>query len=123
MHARKSLLFDKEESWIKKNGDDILDVTMGCFDGANIFNLSQAEYLKLSRLAKSTEIRFSPQKIKHENKLKRHTSFNNIDNQIVEPRMSCKPEKSMKHNITLQKKNLIRRLKNKFTRNVNLAIA
>ena len=45
------------------------------------------------RLAKSTENKMlSSQKIKHENKLK---DINNIDNQIVEPRMSCEPEKSI----------------------------
>ncbi len=34
MHARKCLLFDKEEAWMKKDSDSTLDVTMGSYDGA-----------------------------------------------------------------------------------------
>ena len=37
-HARKSLLFNKKESWIKK-GDDLFDVTMGAYDGAEVCEL------------------------------------------------------------------------------------
>ena len=37
--ARKSLLFNNEEPWVKKNGNDLFDVTMGCFDGAEICEL------------------------------------------------------------------------------------
>ena len=39
MHAKKSLLLDKEVSWIKKNGENMFEVTMGCFDGAEICKL------------------------------------------------------------------------------------
>ena len=89
-------------------------------------NLSQSEYLNLSRLAKSTENRilFS-QKVKHENKIKRHVNAINIDNQVIQERLACKPEKSVKHNQTLQHKKLMRnrkrRLKCKLIRNANLA--
>ena len=32
--CRKSLLFDNETAWTKKNQSDMFDVTMGSFDGA-----------------------------------------------------------------------------------------
>ena len=38
MHARKSLLFDKNTAWVKKN-NSTFDVTMGSFDGAEICEL------------------------------------------------------------------------------------
>ena len=38
MHARKSLLFSDDGIWIKK-GDELFDVTMGSFDGAEICEL------------------------------------------------------------------------------------
>ena len=37
-HARKSLLFNKEETWIKKEGGTF-DVTMGAYDGAEVCEL------------------------------------------------------------------------------------
>jgi len=37
-HARKSLLFNSGESWMKK-GDSLFDVTMGAFDGAEVCEL------------------------------------------------------------------------------------
>ena len=37
--ARKTLLFNKEEPWVKKSGDEEFDVPMGCFDGAEICDL------------------------------------------------------------------------------------
>ena len=37
-HARKSLLFNKEHTWIKKKGG-LFDVTMGAYDGAEICEL------------------------------------------------------------------------------------
>ena len=37
-HARKSLLFNKEETWIKKEGG-VFDVTMGAYDGAEVCEL------------------------------------------------------------------------------------
>lgn len=36
MHSRKSLLYDEDIPWIKKNGEGSFDVTMGCYDGAEI---------------------------------------------------------------------------------------
>ena len=38
MHARKSLLFNKDHVWIKKNGG-LFDVTMGAYDGAEVCEL------------------------------------------------------------------------------------
>ena len=34
MQSRKTLLFNNEEPWVKKHGDEELDVPMGCFDGS-----------------------------------------------------------------------------------------
>ena len=39
MHARKSLLFGNNSTWIKKGGNTTFDVTMGSFDGAEICEL------------------------------------------------------------------------------------
>ena len=39
MHCRKSLLFDKETAWTKKNHSNMFDVTMGSFDGAEVCEL------------------------------------------------------------------------------------
>ena len=39
LHCRKSLLFFKDEAWIKKCTDDCFDVTMGSYDGAEICEL------------------------------------------------------------------------------------
>ena len=50
MHTRRSILVNGEDTWVKK-GDDIFDVTMGAFDGAEIcdicglFLLSQLKHL------------------------------------------------------------------------------
>ena len=38
-HARKSLLFSKDDQWVKKNGDEQFDVTMGSYDGAEVCEL------------------------------------------------------------------------------------
>ena len=35
-HYRKSLLFDKNEPWKKKDSDSCFDVTMGSYDGAEL---------------------------------------------------------------------------------------
>ena len=37
-HARKSLLFNNKETWVKK-GDKLFDVTMGAYDGAEVCEL------------------------------------------------------------------------------------
>ena len=39
MYSRKSLLFDSNNIWIKKDGDPNFDVTMGSYDGAEICEL------------------------------------------------------------------------------------
>ena len=39
MHARKSLLFDKDSPWAKKDSTSTFDVTMGSFDGAEVCEL------------------------------------------------------------------------------------
>ena len=38
-HARKSLLYNRDTPWVKRSGDTLFDVTMGCFDGAEICEL------------------------------------------------------------------------------------
>ena len=53
MHARKSILVDGSETWIKK-GEDLFDVTKGAFDGAEIcdivglYLLSQLTHLPIN---------------------------------------------------------------------------
>ena len=44
-HSRKSLLFSGSECWIKKN-DELFDVTMGAFDGAEVCELVGLYLLK-----------------------------------------------------------------------------
>ena len=39
MHCRKSLLFDNETAWTKKNHSSMFDVTMDSFDGADVCEL------------------------------------------------------------------------------------
>ena len=39
MHARKSVLFDKDTPWKKKDNESLFDVTMGSFDGAEVCEL------------------------------------------------------------------------------------
>ena len=39
MHARKSLLFTNESTWVKRGDDPSFDVTMGSFDGAEVCEL------------------------------------------------------------------------------------
>ena len=39
MQARKTLLFQKGEPWIKKSGTEDFDVLMGCYDGAEVCEL------------------------------------------------------------------------------------
>ena len=38
-HSRKSLLFDKSEIWTKKGDEELFDVTMGSWDGAEVCEL------------------------------------------------------------------------------------
>ncbi|PIK51687.1 hypothetical protein BSL78_11407 [Apostichopus japonicus] len=39
MHSRKSLLFDNGTPWMKKGHNDLFDVTMGSYDGAEVCEL------------------------------------------------------------------------------------
>jgi hypothetical protein len=39
MHVRKSLLFANDSTWVKRSRDPSFDVTMGCFDGAEVCEL------------------------------------------------------------------------------------
>ena len=39
MQSRKTLLFNNEEPWVKKHGDEEFDVLMGCFDEAEVCDL------------------------------------------------------------------------------------
>ena len=39
MNARKSLLFYNDSFWVKRQGEELFDVAMGSFDGAEIADL------------------------------------------------------------------------------------
>ena len=39
MQARKTLLFQNGEPWVKKSGTEDFDVPMGCYDGAEVCEL------------------------------------------------------------------------------------
>ena len=45
-HARKSLLFSENDTWIKKDGG-LSDVTMGAFDGADVCKLVGTNLLSI----------------------------------------------------------------------------
>ena len=49
MQARKTLLFNNGEPWVKKNGDEDFDVPMGSYDGAEVCEL--VGNLKLHQLS------------------------------------------------------------------------
>ena len=38
-HARKSLLFGEKDTWMKKQNGYLFDVTMGAYDGAEVYQL------------------------------------------------------------------------------------
>ena len=42
LHSRESFLFVGEKSWMKKDGNGMFNVTMGCFNGAEICELVRA---------------------------------------------------------------------------------
>ena len=47
MHSRKSLLFEDEHPWhpwVKKDKDNMFDVTLGCWDGAEVYELTGHTY-------------------------------------------------------------------------------
>ena len=39
LHSRKTLLFDKNEPWVKRGDSPMFDVAMGCYDGAEVCEL------------------------------------------------------------------------------------
>ena len=39
MQSRKTLLCHNQERWVKREGDDDFDATMGCYDGAKVCEL------------------------------------------------------------------------------------
>ena len=56
LHARKSMLFGQGKEWMKK-GTGLFDVTMGCFDGAEVCQLVGALVLAtLSKAVPSSDI-------------------------------------------------------------------
>ena len=56
-HCRKSLLYLKDEAWVKKSSNDCFDVTMGSYDGAEICELIGLLILhKLSSLVKKSDV-------------------------------------------------------------------
>ena len=53
MQARKTLLFNESKPWLKMFGNEDFDVPMGCFDGAEVFELVGSFILtKLSKVCK-----------------------------------------------------------------------
>ena len=55
-HSRKSLLFDKGNTWMKKGGD-IFDVAMGAYDGAEVCELVGTFLLeKISEICNKSNI-------------------------------------------------------------------
>lgn len=55
--ARKSILFNNDDVWVKKGDNPMFDVTMGCYDGAEICELVGLYMLsKLSTLIEKTDI-------------------------------------------------------------------
>ena len=55
MHGRKSLLFNREKAWVKRDGNGPFDVTMGCYDGAEICEL--VGMFALSQLTQHLDMR------------------------------------------------------------------
>ena len=47
LHAKRSLLFSNDSSWEKKSSNDLFDVTMGSFDGAETCELVSCYLLSL----------------------------------------------------------------------------
>ena len=55
--SRKSILFNKNDIWIKKGQNPMFDVTMGCYDGAEVCELVVLYLLdKLSSLIEKSQI-------------------------------------------------------------------
>jgi hypothetical protein len=45
-HARKSLLFHQDKTWVKRNNETMFDVTMGSYDEAEICELVELFILR-----------------------------------------------------------------------------
>ena len=57
MHARRSLLFDKEQAWMKKGESGEFDIAMGSYDGAEVCELVGTFILsKLAPLLNQTNV-------------------------------------------------------------------
>ena len=57
MQARKTLLFDNNEPWVKKSGDSNFDVPMGCFDGAELSEITGTYMLhQISNVLQKTDV-------------------------------------------------------------------
>ena len=44
-HSRKALLFNNGSQWVKRNGNEEFDVTMGSYDGAEVCELVGLDYI------------------------------------------------------------------------------
>lgn len=76
LHAKRSLLFSNDSQWEKKSSNDLFDITMGSFNGAEMVNwLAATCYPSLPKsMAKasvSTATMAQRPSTKHRNKLKR----------------------------------------------------
>ena len=45
MQSRNTLLFNKNQPWVKKSGNEEFDVPMGCFDGAELCEMIGIYYI------------------------------------------------------------------------------
>ena len=55
MQSRKTLLFNNSEPWVRKSGDEELDVPMNCFDGTKVCNLIGVSFLNLLKTVMRNE--------------------------------------------------------------------
>ena len=46
MHSRNRLLFQNSRPWAKKDGNEDFDVSIGCYDGAEVCELESSFILK-----------------------------------------------------------------------------
>ena len=57
VQSHKILLFHNSESWVKKAGNKLFDVSMGCYDGAEVWQLVDSFILcKLASITKKSYI-------------------------------------------------------------------
>ena len=50
MQSRNTLLFNKNQSWAKRSGNEEFDVPMGCFDGTELCEIIGIYILKIQRV-------------------------------------------------------------------------